>query len=159
MLLSMLINSPHVITIKWSTLIHMVSYIPCLFQNKNGRAFPWTSSLVCPKYLVRIAYLWWWIESLNFIIYLFLIPLSLLHKWLNSFLNNFSDCMGFLRALLVTEITDFWVHFGKKYSKWWGQIWHLEQATIHKLMYKKRGWINVWKATWGTMLVGSKKHG
>ena len=97
-----------------------LSYIPFQFQHKNGRAFPWISSLVCPKYLVRIAYLWWWIESLNFLIYLLLLPLSLLRKWLNYFLKKFSDCMGFLRALSVIEIAYFLVHFGKNSSKWWG---------------------------------------
>ena len=76
---------------------------------QKWKTFPWTSSLVCPKYLVRIAYLWWWIDSLNLIIYLLLLPLSLLYKWLNYFLIKFSDCMGFLRALSVTEIADFLV--------------------------------------------------
>ena len=38
------------------------------------------------------------------------------------FFKKFSNCMGFLRALLMTEIADFLVYFGQKCSKWWGQI-------------------------------------
>ena len=155
----MLMNDPHFIKIKWSTLIHFSSYTPCLSQNKNGKAILWISSLVCPRYLVRIAYLWWWIGLLNLLISLLLLPLSLLHKWLSYFFKKFSNCMGFLRALLMTKISDFWVHFGKKSSKWWEKNWHLVQAIILKLMSKQIGRINGWKGIWGTMLVGSKKHG
>ena len=43
----------------------------------------------------------------NLLIYLLLLPISLVHKWLNYSLRNFSNCMGFLRVLLVTEIIDF----------------------------------------------------
>ena len=90
---------------------------------------------------------------------MFLSPLSLLHNWMNYSLNKFSNCMGFPRTLLLIEITDFWVHFGKNSSKWWGQIWLLAQSIIHKLMAKQIGWINGWRDTWGTMLVGNKRHG
>ena len=46
-------------------------------------------------------------RALKLLISLLLLPLSLLHKWLNYFLNKFLDCMGFLRALIVIGITDF----------------------------------------------------
>ena len=46
-----------------------------------------------------------------------ILPLSMLYKWMNYFLKKFSDCMGFLRALLVTGIAYFLVHFGKNSSK------------------------------------------
>ena len=155
---SMLINSPRVRKIKWSTLIQLVSCIPFQFQHKNGRAFPWTSSLGCPKYLVRIAYLWWWIASLNFLICLLLLPLSLMHKCMNYLLKKFSDCMGFLRALLVTE-NKFFSAFWQELFKMAGTNLNPRKRFIHKLMAKHRRWINVWRVTWGTMLVGSKKHG
>ena len=54
------------------------------------------------------------------------------------FLKKFSNCMGFLRALSVTYIADFLVHFGKNSSKWWGQIRQLAQAIIQKQMDKQR---------------------
>ena len=53
------------------------------------------------------------IDLVNFIIYFILLQLSVLHKWLSYSLDNFSDCMGFPRALLVIGIADFLVHFAK----------------------------------------------
>ena len=48
------------------------------------------------------------VDRLTKFSHLFVVTTTLnVHKWLNYFLNKFSDCMGFLRALSVTEIKKF----------------------------------------------------